>query len=199
MICMLASCANRESRLEKYLKENIFVISQDRLENWLDYYHLELADFTDTLPVNERKTISFDYDLKTDTTSLFKELLIYSPDSNYCIDLDSYSLVLKKDSDGKLFSEGEEVDKEVALLDLRQNKRIRVMFFGTESTPEEAQWISKDSFYISGYTKKNSLIQPTIWIHDNKNNTIREIRAEKLLNLNGRNYIHEERLKTIKF
>jgi hypothetical protein len=198
MICILTSCVKRESKQTNFTP-NKSIIELNRMVNWLDFYNLKLENFTDTLSLTERQSISFDYDFKTDSTSLFRDFLIYSPDSNYCIDLDSYSLMLEKDSDGKLFSEGVEVDTEVALLDIGQNKRFRVMFCGTESTPEEAQWINKDSFYILGYTKENNLIHPTIWIHDNKNNTIREIQSESPIDLNGKNYIHEERLKTIRF
>ena len=199
MICLLASCTNREAKLQDFLKQNILDINLYRMENWLDYYNLKLANFTDTLPLIERHTISFNYDLKSDSISLFNNFLIYSPDSNYCIDLDSYSLMLEKDSNGKLFSEGSEVDTEVGLLDIKQKKRIRVMFCGTESMPEEIQWVSNNSFYILGFTKVNNLIQPTIWIHDNKNNTIREIRSANPIDLKGKNYIYEKRLKTIRF
>ena len=199
MIFLLASCANREAKLKDLLKQNILDISLYRMENWLVYYNLKLEDFTDTLPLIERHTISVDYDLKSDSISLFNDFLIYSPDSNYCIDLDSYSLILEKDSSGELFSEGSEVDSEVGLLDIKQKKRIRVMFCGTESMPEEIQWVSYNSFYILGYTKENNLIRPTIWIHDNKNNTIRVIRLANPIDLKGKNYIHEKRLKTIRF
>jgi len=199
MIFLLASCANREAKLNDLLKQNILDISLYRMENWLDYYNLKLENFTDTLPLIERHTISVDYDLKYDSINLFNDFLIYSPDSNYCIDLDSYSLILEKDSSGVLFSEGSEVDSEVGLLDIKQKKRIRVMFCGTESMPEEIQWVSYNSFYILGYTKENNLIRPTIWIHDNKNNTIREIRLANPIDLKGKNYIHGKRLKTIRF
>jgi len=199
MIFIFASCANRESKLQNYLKENIYDVSLYRMENWLDFYNLKLVNFTDTLPLAERKTISFDYDLQTDSTSLFREFLVFSPDSNFCVDLDSYSLVLEKDSNGQLFSEGAEVDTEVGLLDIKKRKRIRVMFCGTESIPEEIQWVTNDSFYILGFTKENNLVFPTIWIHDNKRNTCKEIQSKNPIDLKGKNYIHEKRLKTIKF
>ena len=159
MIFLLSSCANREAKLKDLLKQNILDISLYRMENWLDYYNLKLENFTDTLPLIERHTISVDYDLKSDSISLFNNFLIYSPDSNYCIDLDSYSLILEKDSNGVLFSEGSEVDKEVGFLDIKHKKKIRVMFCGTESMPEEIQWVSNNSFYILGFTKENNLIR----------------------------------------
>lgn len=199
MIFLLASCANREAKQQDFLKQNILDISLYRMGNWLDYYNLKLEGFTDTLPLIERDTISTDYDLKSDSISLFNDFLIYSPDSNYCIDLDSYSLVLEKDSDGELFSEGSEVDTEVGLLDIKLKKRIRVMFCGTGSILEEIQWVSNNSFYILGFTIENDLLRPTIWIHDNKNNTIREIRFANPIDLKGKNYIYEKRLKTIRF
>jgi hypothetical protein len=197
-VFLLLSCELRDNKTaisEKPVKNS----RTNRLDNWLEYYDLKLDSFTDSLPVEELKTISFDYDYLSGSENLFKDYFIFSPDSANFIDLDSYSIMLEKDSVGQLFSEGKEVDSEVALIDIKGKRRVRILFCGTDCRYEEAYWKKNGLVYILGFTKLNSLDYPFVWIFDIKNNSFQEIKTKLPIDLTGKEYVEKKRLKMITF
>ena len=74
-----------------------------QLDSWLNYYHLNLSDFTDSISGVEYNMYVYNWDLDEDSLNVLKEFYIYSPDSVYCIDLDSYGKLIERDSAGQLF------------------------------------------------------------------------------------------------
>ena len=197
-VYLLISCVLRDNKTT--ISEQSDKNSRNsRLDMWLEYYDLKLDSFSDSLPVEELKTISFDYDYLPDSENLFKDFFIFSPDSTKFIDLDSYSIMLEKDSIGRLFSEGREVDSEVALIDVKGKRRVRMLFCGTVCRYEEAYWKRNGLVYILGFTKENSMDYPTIWTFDLINNLSREIKTKVPIDLTGKEYVERKRLKTIEF
>jgi len=168
-----------------------------RLDRWLNYYKLKLSDFTDSLPIVEYKTISFDFEFKEN--DIFNRFYIFHPDSSKIIDLDSYSLIIENDSLGNLFTIGSGVDLEVAIIDTKKQRRTRVLFCGTECMPEEASWIRDDFIYILGFSKDEDLDYATIWTYELNNNFFQEIKANKPTDLKGKEYLKDIRLKMIEF
>jgi hypothetical protein len=198
LIFLLISCGNRDVNTgisDKTINDSIM----NRLDRWLNYYDLKLESFNDSLPMIERKIYSSDYDYLSDTGNLFNDLFVFSPDSLNFIDLDSYSIMLEKDSAGQLMSNGSEVDTETALIDIKGKIRIRVLFCGTDCRPEEAYWIKNDLVYILGFTKSNKMDYPTIWTFEINNNFFQEIKTKNSIDLTGKDYIANVRLKMIKF
>ncbi len=195
VIILLISCGNRAGKSDKSANDSI----TNRLDRWLNYYDLKIESFIDSLPMVERNSISFDYDYLSDTNILFNDFFIFSPDSLHFIDLDSYSIMLEKDSTGQFISNGSEVDTETALIDIKGKRRIRVLFCGTECRPEEAYWIKNDLICILGFTKINKMDYPTIWKLEINNNFFQEIKTKDSFDLTGRDYITNVRLKKIKF
>jgi len=113
--------------------------------------------------------------------------------------LDSYSIVLEKDSQGQLFSGGSEADTEVALIDIKKKKRIRVLFCGTACWPEEAQWIKNDVVYIMGFMNVDDMNYPTLWTYEISNNLFQGFKTKDSIDLTGKNYVSETRLTKIFF
>jgi len=198
LIILLISCGNRDIKTGFSDKQENDSIT-NRLDRWLNYYDLKLESFNDSLPMVERKTISFEYDFLSDTSNLFNDFFVFSPDSSHFIDLDSYSIMLEKDSLGQLISNGSEVDTETALIDIKGKRRIRVLFCGTDCRPEEAYWIKNDLVYILGFTKNNKMDYPTIWTFEINNNFFQEIKTKDSISLTDKNYLENVRLKMIKF
>lgn len=171
-----------------------------QLDNWLNYYHLELADFTDTLSGVEYNKYVYNYDLEEDSTNLLKDFFIYSPDSTHCIDLDSYYLVIEKDSTGKLVWLGNEADSEVALIDIKGKTKTRLLFCGTVCYAEQVQWITNDLIYILGYNLNDqNQVFPTIWTFDKLNNFFQDIKTKDPLNISLMDYVQKVRLKKVSF
>jgi hypothetical protein len=195
---LLISCG--QTAIKTVLSDNSTTDTiPSRLDRWLGFYDLKLSDFTDSLPLVERKTISFNYDYLSDKSNLFNDFFVFSPDSLHFIDIDSYSLILEKDSLGQLFSIGSEVDTETALVDIKGKRRIRILFCGTDCRPEEAHWIKNNLVYVLGFTKSNNMDYPTIWTYEINNNFFQEIKTKDSIALTGKNYIENVRLKKINF
>jgi hypothetical protein len=170
-----------------------------QLDSWLNYYGLEMTDFTDSSSKWEEEIITWDYDINTDSNNLLKEFFIYSPDSTHCLDLDSYFLGITRDSLGQLVFCGSDVDTEVAMIDLKGKKKIRIWFCGTPCIVEEAQWITNNLIYILGFTIDNEKKYPTIWVYDKNDQLSQGIKSKRPVKSSQKRYMQEVRLKKIKF
>jgi hypothetical protein len=197
-ILIILSCSHNERRPSS-LEKQVIDSKYYQLDSWLDHYGLELTDFTDSLPKWKEEIITWDYDINADSNNLLKEFFIYSPDSTYCIDLDSYSLGIKKDSLGQLVFSGREVDTEVAMIDLKGKKKIRIWFCGTPCIAEEAQWINNDLIYILGLTTDNDKEYPTIWTFEKNTHFSQDFKTKSPVQLSQKGYMQQVRLKKIKF
>lgn len=197
-ILIILSCGHKE-RKPVNPDDKIIASKYFRLDSWLNYYGLELTDFTDSSSKWKEVIIIRDYDINTDSNNLLKEFFIYSPDSTHCIDLDSYFLGIMKDSLGQLVFCGTDVDTEVAMIDLKGKKKIRIWFCGTPCIVEEAQWITNDLIYILGFTTDNEKKYPTIWVYEKNDQLSQGIKAKRLVKSSQKRYMQEVRLKKIKF
>lgn len=81
----------------------------------------------------------------------------YSPDSTKFVDLDSYSVQIKKDGKGQWQATELELDTEVSLVDLKTGKKTRLLFSGPEGSVEDALWLDKDNIALIGVTEGDSL------------------------------------------
>jgi len=192
------SCARQEKKQQSKIIESKDSVSTDsRLERWLSYYQIKLLDFTDTLAVNENKLVARDYNSETD--SLYKEFFVLSPDYLYAIDLDSYGLTLERNAQGNLISYGFEVDTEVSLKDLKKKLAYRLLFCGPSCIPQESYWMNSDLVYILGFSDENNSKYPTIWSFKIREHRMQEIRYISPIDLKGKNYVIDIRLKKITF
>ncbi len=140
---------------------------------WLAFHKLDDHDFNTT---GEPKELNFsweDYGGDTSLTNLYQPLFMYSPDSSFFIDMDSYSLDLEKDENGLYTSSGVGVDTKVQLVNRATNKSVDLIFCGTQCYSETVVWFSDYLVQISGFRidEKVKYI-PTLLRIDIKNNLV---------------------------
>lgn len=80
--------------------------------------------------------------------SLYQPALVYSPDSNFFIDMYSHGVMLEKRK-GKIYASAD-VDQAVMLYDKARNAWIKLVYFGPSAGIEEAAWINPGTFILAG-------------------------------------------------
>lgn len=166
---------------------------------WLKFYNLKHVDFQKVEDDSEKKITWYDYDLSEEYTDIYKPFYIYSTDSTYFIDLDSYSLAIEKRND-KLISYGSGIDMKVQLIRLSDNKSATLLFCGSSCIPETANWITDSCLEIVGFSVKESgKMKPTKWKFDIKNKIFSQYEIDKNIESVSDFYFEKERLKSIEF
>ncbi len=169
----------------------------ERLQNWLDYYDSELKDFGAGDHFDRPYRVEQAY--QTSDDDLFVDLYVYSPDSTRAIDLDSYHLVLEVKDDGSLFSPGREADMEVALIDLEQGIRKRLLFCGPPCIFEEATFHPDGHVVVAGFIENNNGFHPALWTIKTKNGFVELRQSPRLVPPGNILYISDKRLHHINF
>jgi hypothetical protein len=114
----------------------------------------------------EIKSDSADQSISNERIVKFLPFLIFNADSTYAIDLvtDNYVPVERKDK--TILAEGGP-DFEVGLIDLRNNKRKELLFFGTMGTVMDAKWLDNSTLMIAGANEvSGDSIRPVIWKYE---------------------------------
>jgi hypothetical protein len=94
---------------------------------------------------------------------VYKQVLVFSPDSSKVLDLGSYGAVLEKSSSGKNNIVQGEPDSEVAVLDRLKRQRRRIFFFGPGTSIEQGFWMNDTTIVLAGKTEEANKIKPAIW------------------------------------
>jgi hypothetical protein len=91
-------------------------------------------------------------------------LLKYSPDSAYLLDLDSYAVEVKA-SRQKEPVKMRGPDTEVSLIDLENKNKIRLLFMGPAGSVEEGGWMGNDNVLLLGMEERSNDGNrvPVIW------------------------------------
>jgi hypothetical protein len=92
----------------------------------------------------------------------YKTLLKYSPDSSRFLDLDSYNIALDKDKNGKLSGNESGPDTEISMVNVKDQKRIRLLFTGPGSSVEDGSWIDNDNVVLMGFQETTAGSTPAI-------------------------------------
>jgi len=166
-----------------------------RMNRWLNYYSLKIESFTDTINQGESNLYTYESCEYDESNYIYRSFFIYSPDSSFFIDMDSYSLALETDSAGNLKSLGFDVDMEVALIDRNKKLRHRVFFCGPACTFEEAVWIDNDTFSIFGFEED----MPTIYTYRISSNEYTITRSKAEISKKANSYLTKVRLEKVKF
>ena len=101
------------------------------------------------------------------TTSYLKgqgNLLKYSPDSAYILDLDSYAIEVNANKQ-KEPVKMRGPDTEVSLIDLQHKNKIRLLFMGPAGSVEEGGWMDNDNIVLLGMEERSNdgTRIPVIW------------------------------------
>lgn len=190
ILCLIIvnSCSQPESERELLRKSR-----------WLEYYRIGMDTFDDTLKIDKSDWYVIDYNPNDTFLEIYNEFFIYSPDNNFYIDLDSYNLVLEKDSTGNLISYGGEVDYEVGLVNIKAKQRLRIIFCGTACWPEEAEWIDNERIQIYGFSNIDNIAIPTIWNYNLKEKSLVLMESKFVVKKAPGSYIESVRLDNVKF
>lgn len=168
--------------------------------NWLAFHQLKDSDF-------EKISESTEYNLSWSTSildtafsNLYQPFFIYSADSSFYIDLDSYSLVLEKDENGDYKSSGSGVDTKVQLVNKKTQHSSDLLFCGTHCYSETAIWFSDQVFQIASFRidEKDEFI-PTLLQVDLKNNVFKKFENKHHFKKRPPSYATAILLKTIDF
>ena len=91
-------------------------------------------------------------------------LLKYSPDSAYLLDLDSYAMEVNA-SKRKESVKMRGPDTEVSLIDLENKIKIRLLFMGPAGSIEEGGWMDNDNIVLLGMEERSNdgAKVPMIW------------------------------------
>lgn len=182
-----------------FLSNSYCAKDQTEYGKWLEYYNLEHENFQKYGADIERDIIWSDYDLTDKYLDVYRPFFIYSPDSTYFIDLDSYSLVTEM-KDGKLISYGSGIDMKVQAVRLIDNKSATLLFCGSACIPETVNWITDSWIEIVGFSiDENGQMIPTKWNVDLDNMIFSEYRINKSFVSIVDFYYEFVRLKIIEF
>lgn len=105
-----------------------FIIDHTDTSNWYETDFVESQNFYDN----------------------YNKILIYNIDSSAFLDLFSYQILVEKNKQGELAASQGEIDQEVALVDLKRMKRIRLLFNGPSCVYTNAVWLNKNELLVKG-------------------------------------------------
>ncbi|NOU62377.1 hypothetical protein [Marinifilum caeruleilacunae] len=166
---------------------------------WLKFYNLNHEDFQKVGNDSKLKITWSDYDLTEKCTDIYKTFYIYSTDSTYFIDLDSYSLAIEN-RNNKLISYGSGIDMKVQIIRLSDNKSATLLFCGSSCIPETANWITDSWIEIVGFSDNESgKMKPTKWKFDLENMVFATYQIDINIDSISDFYYEKERLKSIEF
>lgn len=167
---------------------------------WLAFHKLDDRDFDTTSEPKEMKIKWEDHGLDTSLTNLYLPLFIYSPDSSFFIDLDSYSLDLETDETGSYTSSGVGVDTKVQLVNRATNKSVELIFCGTECYAETAVWFSDYLVQITGFKiNEEDEYMPTLLRIDLKENLVWHFESKRIFKKKPASYVYAFRYAFINF
>ena len=166
---------------------------------WLEFYKIKHSSFSKVGKDVERKTEWFEYNLDDEFEELYKPFRLYSEDSLYFIDLDSYSLELRSDN-GKLISSGSEIDRKAQVIRKSDNKAAILLFCGSLCYPETSNWLTSNTVEILGFSlnDKDQFI-PTKWKVDIFNMIFSTYESDQIFVKMPVSYMEKVRLKKVEF
>ena len=167
------SIASGDSALIYKSSTNNWIASS--VQSNIDWSRFHLEDFWSDDSLNKRP-----YTPEHDFYKDYAQLLKWSPDSNYVLDLGSYGVAIVKDKNGKPKIESGDVDTEVALVDPKSKTRTRLLFFGPSTTVVDGRWLDSAQVAILGlnHEKPNEQPDTVLWVIDVKEKFFRKYKWE---------------------
>lgn len=167
--------------------------------NWFDYHQISKDDFEIDSASTMFKPEEVQYGLYDEQKELYSTTFMYSPDSSFYIDIDSYSLELSKDSSGHYEYGGREMDIKVQLVKIATSDSValQLMMCGTSCLPQDAIWENDTTVSILGLSEDSHGKEiPTIWQYNLISQSFLLFKAKES-SANKGVYFEEGRLQTI--
>ncbi|HEU4634393.1 MAG TPA: hypothetical protein VFS22_10430 [Flavisolibacter sp.] len=130
---------------------------------------------------------------KIDTNHLtpYKPYLIYNADSTKAIDLVSYNYVVSKKKGQAVLEQGGP-DTEVAILNLKDNTRKRILFLGSSGTVLQAKWENGNTVAIAGAQEvEEGKLKPSIWRYNLATGKTELYQYSDVINANIQDYAEQ--------
>lgn len=188
----------------EYLKSKGQYFNLSEFERWQNFWKLNQNDYEPILGKLQSTDVAWNPMEDFVFDSLYTQFFIFSPDSNYFLDLDSYNLALDRKND-KLISTGFEVDTEIVLYDLKNKSYRSVFYCGTPCLVESAYWINETEFCLLGFEEMNDdNLKKMVWrpralqFHVNSNQQMGNY-FKTTRDLSQKSYRKEIRLKKVRF
>jgi hypothetical protein len=195
-----------DARIKKDLTNNNFIKEiQTNLIHWIVYYkrlspNFRIQDFkNNNVTLIQPYQVDFGDDkFQKRFLTLYNPFLIWSPDSSKAIDLYSYNIILDYNLNGQLIG-GRDVDCQLAIIDLKKQKRINLLTFGPAGEFQDAFWINNDSIIVAMIEfNANETYQPCYSMIDLKTYLMRDYKMDHKLQLKENNYL-ENIFRDVKF
>jgi hypothetical protein len=192
----LASCGNNEQQSKKE-KENAVekdslqtvnnIVSEDSAivfrnngDNWigesiqktgLNWNKFHLEEFWSEDSLQEKS-----FEPSREFYEEYAQVLRWSPDSTYVLDIGSYGSVKVKDKNGKTLIEAGEPDTEVSMLYPKTKGKARLLFFGPGTVIMDGRWLDNSQVAVLGmYDEKGNHYPDTLlWIISAKDKFFRK-------------------------
>jgi hypothetical protein len=177
------------------IKKNFSVDLKINLSQWVGFYEKISPDFKmsgfrifETNILKPYQEPLGDSAFKKRFFDLYNPYLKYSPDSSKAIDLYSYTYVLDYDSEGKVVGFGD-VDCQLAIVDLKKQKRIILQTFGSAGQFQDSFWLNNDSIIVAWIgTSDGEFYEPFYSVIDLKTYLTHNYKLDTDLNLSESNY-----------
>jgi len=193
-----ASCSNNNEEQQKekgvendslqtvknIASEDSMVVFNSNVDNWisgsikktsLDWNRFHLEEFwsEDSL---QKKIFEPQHEFYKD----YAQVLKWSPDSNYILDIGSYGSVKVEDNAGNTRIEGGEPDTEISMIYPKEKSKARILFFGPGTTIVDGRWLDSTQVAMLGlYDEKGNHHPDTLmWIINAKENFFRKYKWE---------------------
>jgi hypothetical protein len=110
----------------------------------------------------------------------YTQVLRWSPDSSYVLDIGSYGSVKVKDKNGKTRIETGEPDTEVSMIYPKTKSKTRLLFFGPGTVIVDGRWLDASQVAVLGmYDEKGNHHPDTLlWIINAKDKFFRKYKWE---------------------
>lgn len=195
-VCAVSSCSGSEKEQQKentvaddstqtiksIASEDSMMIFNNKAAGWVsesmkkeniewNRFHLEEFWSDDSL---QQKTFHPEKEFYND----YAQVLRWSPDSSYILDLGSYGSVKVKDNSGNIRIESGEPDTEVSLVYPREKNKVRLLFFGPGTTIVDGRWLDSTQVAVLGLYDENGdhNADTLMWIIDAKEKFFRKYR-----------------------
>lgn len=169
----------------------------ERLTRWYTYYGIDADDMKETGQFQNPQLPPVPFFLAESCP--YNDLLVFTPDSGFALDLDSYHLVLEKRADGQLHAMGREADMEIAVISIKGNTRQRVLFCGTPCLFEEGEILPDGRIVITGFSEYENTYRPTRWVISSDHSLVTMAMVERAVSPDKITYISDVRLSHIHF
>ncbi|HEY6977382.1 MAG TPA: hypothetical protein VH396_13890 [Chitinophagaceae bacterium] len=192
------SCSNNEQQAKKentieddslqtvksIVSEDSVMVFRNDAGNWigesiqktgLDWNRFHLTEFWSDDSLQEKS-----FEPSQEFYKDYAQVLRWSPDSTYVLDIGSYGSVKVKDKNGKTQIESGEPDTEVSMIYPKTKSKTRLLFFGPGTVIVDGRWLDNSQVAVLGmYDEKGNHHPDTLlWIINAKNKFFRKYEWE---------------------